>query len=528
MAEPAAEIPAKPARAAPKLTASADRGWMTLRTFAFFVAGLTVLRVVGLMMTPLGLHPDEAQYWSWSRAIDWGYFSKPPLVAWTIAATTALFGDAAWAVRLAAPFAHAGGALALYALGRRMYGPAAGWWAGASWLLIPGVWLSSALITTDALLLPLWSGALLTAWRWIETRDWRWALATGLLVGVGALAKYAMLYFPPCLAIAAALSPATRRAVLSWPSALAAAAAALVLAGNLAWNASHDFETVAHTAANAAWGGNLLNIDELGAFLADQFAVAGVIAVLLVAALWRLARGDAAFDARARFLVAFIAPPLLVIVAQALVSRAHGNWAAAAYPAAMVLVAGLFADSRWLARGNALQAGLYAIFFALAMNPAAAYRAPLLGRGIENGLKRMNAWPETAAAVARRARAAAAAGAPYTAVLVDHRHMFNELAYQWRDAADLPPLRMYVLRGAAGNQAEAAAPMTANVGAHVLIVHMSPRYEHFVAGDFARFVTTERIEIALGPRKRRALAFSEASGFRPVPRTPEFIEDVGD
>ena len=30
------------------------------------------------------LYPDEAQYWLWSRTLDFGYFSKPPMVAWTI------------------------------------------------------------------------------------------------------------------------------------------------------------------------------------------------------------------------------------------------------------------------------------------------------------------------------------------------------------------------------------------------------------------------------------------------------------
>ena len=35
----------------------------------------------------------------------------------------------------------------------------------------------------------------------------------------------------------------------------------------------------------------------------------------------------------------FIVPPLLVILAQEIMSRAHANWAACAYPAACVLVA---------------------------------------------------------------------------------------------------------------------------------------------------------------------------------------------
>lgn len=501
---------------------------MTRKRFILVVAVLTLVRVAGLVLTPLGLHPDEAQYWAWAQTLDWGYFSKPPLVAWTIAGSTALFGDAPWAVRLAAPFAHAGAAFALYGLGRRLYGEEAGWWAGIGWLLMPGVWLSSALITTDALLLPLWSAALYAAWRWSQAPGYGWAVATGALVGVGALAKYAMLYFPAGAALAAVLIPSFRRTVLSPQGAAAAAAGAAVLAPNLLWNAANDFNTVSHTAANADWRGDLLNFDQLGAFLADQFAVAGALAVFMVLALAALVRGVRPFDARARFLVAFIVPPLATIIVQALISRAHGNWAAAAYPAAVVLIAGAFAGRPALRWANAGHAFLFAIFLALATAPAAAMRMPLLGRGIENGLKRMTAWEETADLVAARVREAARAGTPFTAVLVDHRHTYNEFRYHWRDDPDLPPLRMYVLREAAGNQAESAAPMTAAVGGAVLVVHLSPRYIPFVAGDFAQFRTVAETAVPVGPSKTRALALSEASGFAPQPRTAAFLARVGD
>ena len=38
-------------------------------------AGLTLARLVALFRTPLELYPDEAQYWLWSRALDFGYYS---------------------------------------------------------------------------------------------------------------------------------------------------------------------------------------------------------------------------------------------------------------------------------------------------------------------------------------------------------------------------------------------------------------------------------------------------------------------
>ena len=40
-----------------------------------------ILRLIFLYLSPLGLHGDEAQYWVWSKNLDWGYYSKPPFVA---------------------------------------------------------------------------------------------------------------------------------------------------------------------------------------------------------------------------------------------------------------------------------------------------------------------------------------------------------------------------------------------------------------------------------------------------------------
>ena len=56
--------------------------------------GLTLVRLFVLRASPLQLYPDEAQYWVWSRSLDLGYFSKPPLIAWIIWLTTAALGDA--------------------------------------------------------------------------------------------------------------------------------------------------------------------------------------------------------------------------------------------------------------------------------------------------------------------------------------------------------------------------------------------------------------------------------------------------
>src|SRR4051812_4036296 len=71
---------------------------------------------------PIDLSGDEAQYWDWSRALDWSYYSKGPLVAYIIRASCAVFGDVTWAVRLPALVLAVGTSCLTYWLTRRLFG----------------------------------------------------------------------------------------------------------------------------------------------------------------------------------------------------------------------------------------------------------------------------------------------------------------------------------------------------------------------------------------------------------------------
>jgi 4-amino-4-deoxy-L-arabinose transferase-like glycosyltransferase len=491
------------------------------RLFLPLLLGVTALRLATLALTPLDLHGDEAQYWLWSRDLEWGYYSKPPLVAWAIAASTAVFGNDPWAVRFFAPVAHAAGALILFLLGRRAYGGGAGLLAGLGWLLMPGVWLSASVITTDALMLPLWAAALYCAWRLVEGGGLGWALALGAALGFGVLAKYGMLYFLLGAALAALVSEPARRAFLSLRGAAAAAIAALVVAPNLAWNAANGFATVTHTAANANWQGDLLNPEQLLAFWIDQFGVAGPIAfvafLVVAVAVVRNWRGASEAD---RFLLSFAVPALVLISVQALISRAHGNWAAAAYPAIVVLIAGRLRASvngrRTLWASHGLNAVVGALFTAAALSPAIAD-----AMGLSNAFKRARAWEETAAAVA-----AEAAKGGYSAILADRRMLYSSLAYAWRDEAPAPPLRMWVLRDAPTNFAEQTAPMTPDLGGRTLIVSTADGLLPLVIGDFVAAAPPRQIEIDIGAGRSRKLTFVDAQGFDPAVRDAAFLARI--
>ncbi len=506
---------------------TANRAAFDRATLAFVLVLLiiTAARIVTLFYVPLGLYFDEAQYWMWSRTFEWGYFTKPPLIAWVIGLTTFLAGtDAEWAVRLGAPIAHAIAASALFVLGRSMYGAWPGFWAGFGWLLLPGVWFSSNIISTDALLLPIWSIALLAMWRLINTRAWLWAIVLGLAIGMGVQAKYAMFYFFLCTALAAWWLEPVRAALAKGRGLLATLIAFLVLLPNLIWNARNGFVTAQHTASNAHFDATkLFNIDEVFEFVFGQAGVVGpVVFVVLVWALWRAWRRSDGLSTEEKFLIAYILPPFIIITVIAFISRANANWAAVAYPALLLLVTGTLFSSK---RGRRTLMLATAVNFAIgtAFVGIVAYNPALANQF--KGVRTARNWDETANEIARRA-AVQPGELPFSAVMVDDRATYFELNYYWREArragAPLPPVRMWLLHGRANNSAEANDPMRPEEGGRVLVVHLTPAYLPLIATDFTTFRTVEHLTVPLGGDINRELEISIGEGFAPLPRDDAF------
>ncbi len=329
-----------------------------LRSFWVVGAALTLFKILILVIAEGELGPDESQYWFWSKDIAFGYFSKPPLIAWVIGLTTSVFGNAEWAVRLSSPLFHLGAATFLYFTAQKLYDARIAFWVGLGWLTIPGVILSSYLITTDASLLFFWSGALFLLFHIVEkekplTQDFA---LLGAMIGFGLLAKYAMIYFPIALAFAVFIEPRIRQKILRPPFVATAIVVLLLITPNIWWNAQNAFQTLAHTADNANWGEPFSRPQKFLSFLTAQFAIVGFIplaTLFYMATRWRSVtngKGEA-FD-RTRLLLIFALTPLVIVSIEAIISRAHANWAATAYPATLLLVTGFLfgAGKAWLAK----------------------------------------------------------------------------------------------------------------------------------------------------------------------------------
>ncbi|WP_420402470.1 ArnT family glycosyltransferase [Nisaea sp.] len=327
-------------------TVTADRDRPYFLWLLLAVGALTAARLAVLGFSNIGLHGDEAQYWSWSRDLAWGYYTKPPLIAFIISAAETVCGDGTACIRAPSPLLHAGTALAIYGIAVALAGSRRiGFWSGLSFATLPAVSLSSFLISTDVPLLFLWAVALFAFVRSLESDALGWPLMLGLAAGAGFLAKYAMAYFVLGMLLFVLISPAHRSWLASRKALVALIATMAVFAPNLLWNIESGWVTFTHVGQNTNLKGDLFHFGKMLEFVGSQAGVFGP--VLFIALLWRLAvLRRASPEATETLLLAFCIPVLLIITVQSFLSRANANWAATAYVAATVLTVA------WLLRRN--------------------------------------------------------------------------------------------------------------------------------------------------------------------------------
>ena len=310
------------------------------RPLFLIACGLVLLRLAMLSVLDLALFYDEAYYHFWSKDLAFGYYSKPPVVAWLIALTTTLAGHVSeWSVRIASPILYCLTGAVIYLIGRHLKDRCAGMIAATLFLSTPLVTFNSLFITTDAPLLFFWA---LTAYVYLlaleSNRLSLWILC-GFLGGAGLLSKYTM----GLLAVGffAHLLWCCRERLFTPGPWLAAVVAFLVFLTNLLWNYQHDFISFQHTSEISQLSGDLFHPERFLEFFVGQFLVFGPIAMWLflqVLLQRRYTKAD-------KFLLTTTLPLLLLIGIQALLSRAHVNWAAPVYVGASIWVASYLATT---------------------------------------------------------------------------------------------------------------------------------------------------------------------------------------
>ena len=257
-----------------------------------------VLRVAYVVLWhPYGLAPDEAQYWSWLAHNDWSFLTKPPLTTWLMGVSTAVFGQTLLGVKAFALLGQAMVSVLGFVIVREIAGARGGWWAWVLLTTAPLIAGGGLLMAPDAVLLPLWLGAMLAvvkAFRRDDARALCWPrwLIIGVLIGLGGLAKYtAALFFP---LLGAFLLVFKRHWLLRpqvWVSGLVALAFQLPV---LIWNMQNDWVGIGHLLWQVDGGGDARHggLASFGEFVGGQALVLGpVVFVLGVFGLYRVMSG---------------------------------------------------------------------------------------------------------------------------------------------------------------------------------------------------------------------------------------------
>lgn len=314
----------------------------TDEAYIFFVligiiTGITLYRLFILATSPYDLYVDEVYYWFWAQNLDFGYFSKPPMVAWTIAFFTHLCGDSAFCIKLPSILIYPFTTIFIYKIAIELFQerPIA-FWSALLFFTLPSIFFSSLIISTDVLLLFFWTVTLYLFIKALKTEKRKWWILAGITAGLGLLTKYTMIIFIISVFLYLFTSNKYKYVLKQSSLYMSMAISALLYTPNLFWNYQNHFVSFLHTKEISQIDKELFHFNKMFEFLGSQLGVFGPVFFIILIFLFIKPKIT---DENLKLLYTFIVPFLLIITLQSFLSRAFANWAAPSYIAATILVA---------------------------------------------------------------------------------------------------------------------------------------------------------------------------------------------
>jgi len=301
----------------------------TLLNLIYLLLIKAVILGVLIAIYQVGLSPDEAQYWTWSQNLDWGYYSKPPAIAWQIWSSTYVFGNTEFGVRIGAITMAFLLAVAVYLLAQGSgLKEKTAFWAGVAMAFSPlGIYLSLAATTDAGAILFLVLGITEVAKGLREEEGPNYPLA-GVWIFIGALYKWTAFALWPFALVFMLFIPKMRKWSVMWGILISLTA----LLPPIYWNMTHDWATFKHVggALGSSTGGNFF--DFLGAQIGLLSPIFFGLLVLSYIPLLKERKRPLLFCAAFPFCA-------LIYLGAAFFTKMQPNWAAYLYPPGMVLIA---------------------------------------------------------------------------------------------------------------------------------------------------------------------------------------------
>jgi len=307
-----------------------DDGRSDVRSWRLAALGLIGYSVL-LRLTYLGLPdllPEEAYYWNYAQHPALGYLDHPPMVAWLIAAGTALVGDTELGIRIGAFlcwFVTAGFCLALT---RNLYGKGTALTAAMLTAVLPFFFLFGFFMTPDAPLTTCWAGALFFLERALSAGRARAWWGAGICIGLGMLSKYTIALLVPATVVFILLDRPSRRWLRRPQPYLAGVLAGLLLSPVIAWNLRNEWASFLFQSVHRLDGQSRFGLPLLVAAIA-----------LLITPLGLLDAFRTVFSSKRLFTTVFTIVPLSVFVLFSLSREGRMNWTGPLWLAALPVLA---------------------------------------------------------------------------------------------------------------------------------------------------------------------------------------------
>ena len=271
--------------------------WAVTVGMLFFAA----VWLAHLSSTSLSPPVDDIEQLTWVRSLEWGYYKHPPLPTWLLWLPVRVFGLSVWTVYMT------GAAVTLASLA--IYWRLLVKTRGAAYALV--ALLAAACITYyngrlhyynhEVVLLLASTTSAALCWQAFITRRRRWWLALGVVVGLGALAKYQIAVTVLCILVFAAHQRAWRDAQQRQGLLLAGLAALALFSPHIRWLQLHDYGPVGY-ALESSLGAHLgawARTFDSAHWLIDQLfnrALPALLLLMIAALLARRARNPAAYE----------------------------------------------------------------------------------------------------------------------------------------------------------------------------------------------------------------------------------------
>ena len=310
------------------------RGYQDASHAYRLIISVTILRVVYLFIFPLGLVGDESYYWEWGRNLDWGYYSKPPLIGWLMGAMIWLGINGASELRVIAALFGGMTTIFVFNLGSRLFNQKVAFWAAIFLLLTPAISAVSLIISIDAPLLFLWSLSMLAFWKvFYEKNHFGWIIILILSLGLGNLTKQMMLLFPLLGAVTLLYDPSKRYLFLKPWIWLGWVCTLFFLLPPILWNWSNDWITIKHTASHINQNQFTIRDSVINFFeflLSESFIVGPILFFAGIYSLYKFSRSKNKGN-EVNFLLIFSLPPLLFFLVLSFTQKVNPNWPAVFY-----------------------------------------------------------------------------------------------------------------------------------------------------------------------------------------------------